>query len=126
MADLRVGASPAQPGAVVIPGCRVVELRADRTPGEQAQGCYTRVLNELRRSDPPEWATSLDPLEQYALRVKRQGDIRRARAHALAAVRDARRAAAEHSHQGLATERFVDQAVPRHGAWSGEGCNPPY
>lgn len=66
----------------MIAGCTVVELRADRTPGEQAQGCYVR----LRGAGV---------------------SVPNARAHAAAASRDARRNAAEHTRQGLITERFA-------------------
>lgn len=74
----------------MIPGCTVVELRADRTPGEQAQGVYARVLAQQRAEGA---------LPIVAIIVAREA--------AFAVARDARRNAREHTRQGLATERFV-------------------
>lgn len=82
----------------MIPGCTVVELRADRTPGEQAQGCYTRVMSELRSEDEHNYESALSH------------KVRRATQFAWRVARDARRNAREHTRQGLATERFVGAA----------------
>lgn len=76
----------------MIPGCRVVELRADRTPGEQAQGCYIRVLAEHLDAGVP---------------LRNAVWISRLAARSVAA--NASRNAREHTRQGLITERFVDQ-----------------
>lgn len=76
----------------MIPGCTVVELRADRTPGEQAQGAYTRVLAQQGAEGAP---------RDLAVAVAREC--------ARLVARDARRNATEHTRQGLVTERFVDQ-----------------
>ncbi len=70
----------------MIAGCTVVELRAGRTPGEQAQGLYLRLRREGLSIQAARWAA-------YLL------------------ARDARRNAAEHTRQGLVPERFVDQVA---------------
>ncbi len=88
----------------MIAGCRVVELRADRTPGEQAQGAYMRIRAE-------QIAHGVDPLLATML----------ARLAAAAVARNAIRNGREHTRQGLVTERFVhDSEGPDWGddSWS--------
>lgn len=73
----------------------VVQLRVNSSPGEQAQGAY--------------------------LRLRREGlSIGAARAAARLVAHDACRNAAEHSRQGLTTERFVGEVVTGYGCY----CQP--
>lgn len=89
--------------------CTVVALRADRTPGEQAQGAYTRALRELCAADPQHYKSRLCD------------KVLRARVFAWRIAADALRCAASHTQQGLVTEHFSREPMAVAADWPAHG-----